>query len=237
MIKKFIMTIVLGANLFAGFISSEQYENIISMQKAVDRVVKKNAQFKKFVPYIMGIYLRESSLGLKLISDDNAPKYYYIHNNKKVYISYKYFKQERIAYENSYGHYIYYKNWQKRVYIENDGDVKRIAECSLGGLMLTIPTIKRVIKHYKIKSLMHYVEDNHYLMDLVNNLLINKDLSVYITFLYMNMNYKEAIRRGYSYPIMRAISMHNGGWNNLSYYHKVKKDMSYVEEALKEYNK
>lgn len=110
-----------------------------------------------------------------------------------------------------------------------NGKLKSLYESSLGTLQIKISTAKETIK--KSKFLRKYFK--HLLTDdkkLVNMLLTNIRFSTLIAVYYLKFNYEHAIRLGFSKPYFRTISRYNGGWNNKTYYTRVKKRIRWLKK-------
>jgi hypothetical protein len=231
MYKLTLMFLLIMGFMKGAYISQEQYVRILFMEKYMEELVEVYPEFDKFKYYMPGIYLRESSIGNNLYGDMKKKRFYYIHQGKKIYITNKLFSKSK-QYKNSNERYIkvkyWGKYWTKKIRYDKS-TIQSVTKASLGAFMLTLPTTKLVIKKNKYDKYNYLLKDD---LMLVNKILNDLKFSMLITLSYLNMNYKEAVERNLKYPIARAISRHNGGWNNWIYVNKVKKDTLYVYEAM-----
>lgn len=104
-----------------------------------------------------------------------------------------------------------------------------LKDTSLGVMQIHLPTAKFIIKSDPIlKSHYSYLLKNNDL--LVSALLHNDAFSTMIAAKYLIMNYEKAKSRQMWNPWYRAISRHNGGWNNMRYFKAVMKNMKFLEK-------
>ena len=235
MLKIVLLLALLVSTNYAGYVSKKQFLNIIDFNTAVEEVItlhQEYPEFKKYTRYLFGIYYQESSLGLYSYSDTEEDKVYYIHNNKKVYISKEQFHQAKMY--KSGARYIevkmWGKYWKKHLHVLH-GQLKPIVDASIGPTMFKVNTARLLIRYYHMKKYYKLLNNDK---AIVNKLLNDLNFSVYLTFMYMKYNYDIAVQRNYDRPLDRAIGMHNGGWRNWSYVTKVKHGIKMVVEALEE---
>jgi len=99
-----------------------------------------------------------------------------------------------------------------------------------------IKTIKWARKEYKKHNdmLNKYRKEAKKDIILINKLMMNTEFGALIGAYYMKMVYEEALRKfGKKQAYWKAIGRYNGGWNNKTYYNKVKKYMKISKRYIK----
>ncbi len=110
---------------------------------------------------------------------------------------------------------------------KENGEFKPLKEMSLGPFQMRVLTAKEIIKKKKLKKYYKYLDNDTALINkLITDAIFGAKLSAY----YFIDNYNSALRRGMSRPYYRAISRHNGGWNNKPYYKAVMKDLRSIRK-------
>lgn len=232
-----VLMIFLGT-VEAGWVSKEQYKKLIVKQDYLDKRVKELGLPKEVVDIFLGMYLRESSIGLYSVGDKEKDKYYYIHQNERIYVTEKIYLEAKYTKDKT-SKYIkaeyWGKKWVKKLYV-SVGEIKPISEASLGDYNITFPAIVVVIRKYKLKQYYWYLNKSRTevirKIELVNKVLNDRKFNTNIALLYFKMNYDEAVRRKMNNPVERATSRHNGGWYNFRYIKKIGNDTAYVKDAL-----
>lgn len=110
---------------------------------------------------------------------------------------------------------------------DENGVFKPIEKMSLGIFQIQLRTAKEVIKNSNLKEYQYLLEKDSLL---VNKLLTDIKLGATISAHYFINNYNEAVRRNMWNPYFRAVSRHNGGWNNKRYYRVFLKDMEKIKK-------
>ena len=110
---------------------------------------------------------------------------------------------------------------------KKNGDLKPLIQMSLGAFQIRVGTAKDVIRNNKLYKYNYLLKDD---LKLVNRLLTDPEFGAYITGYYFVKNYNEALRRKMWNPYFRAVSRHNGGWNNNKYYRLFIKDISKIKK-------
>ena len=227
--KKILLLILSVSILSAGWVNGKQYRTLVKSDKYLSKMGRIHPEFKKWRDDVLGLTLRESSIGKTMIGDREGDKFYYLHMGKKVFISKTYYKKNRVKYKNSKDtYYVYWKSYKKKVRIIKAA-LKPLNESSIGLLHIQIPTFKRVVKDNMLTKYYSYLDDD---MKIVNLLLTDDEVSIEITLYYLEGNYREAIYKGLKEPKIAAIGRHNGGWYNVSYYNKVQDDAKWCIDAI-----
>lgn len=208
------------------YVSTEQKQNLIVMENILAKVVTKYGLPEQSKSLLLGMYLRESSLGLRTYAQEKyvKEKYYYLHQGKKVYVSGDIHNTAPSDSKNRKYIYVKYwgKKWFKLLRTDHHGH-----NPSLGSYGVTEPTARWVIDKMNLIQYNHYtgLSSDKFKSQLRNNVVFNTE----ITAAYFKINYERA-RGKYSDPLKRAISKHNGGWNNTKYVNLVLKDVRYINE-------
>ena len=226
-----IVTLSLG-------MTTGQYERLAEKERYLTKRVKELKLPKETVNVFLGMYFRESSFGRVKIGDGSSDKFYYKHKNKKTYINKSTYNKAKSDNSNKYIVItINGKKISKRIYVEKDLP-NSLASSSLGDYNITLLAVKKVIDTYNLKQYYKYLSvDKKRIVDVdglisvtLNNSSFNTDIALY----YFKMNYEEAKRRGLKDPFVKAISRHNGGWNNAAYVNKIKSDSKFALARLRE---
>ena len=222
----------------AGWVSKEQYKRLIVKEDYLIKTVKELKLPKETTDIFLGIYLRESSIGKHTVGDREKDTYYYIHQNERVYVAEKVFLNARNLKDTRYTKVKYWgRYWVKKLYVIV-GDIKPITEASLGDFNITFPAIIHVIRTCKLKEYYWYLNKRRtkvlskFKLALVNKTLNDHKFNTYIALRYFKLNYRSAIKKGYTNPLERGTSRHNGGWNNYTYIREIDKDIKYIQDAF-----
>jgi hypothetical protein len=109
---------------------------------------------------------------------------------------------------------------------KSNGEFKPLKEMSLGPFQMRLFTAKEIIKENKLKEYYQYLKNN---TALINKLITDVEFGAKLSAYYFIKNYNEALRRGMSRPYFRAVSRHNGGWNNKPYFSALMKNMRSIK--------
>ena len=110
---------------------------------------------------------------------------------------------------------------------KKNGEFKPLKEMSLGSFQMRVPTAKEIIQKNKLEEYYQYLKDD---TALINRLITDVGFGAQLSAYYFIKNYNEALRRGMSRPYFRAISRHNGGWNNTTYYNALMKNLRSIRK-------
>lgn len=110
---------------------------------------------------------------------------------------------------------------------KKNGEFKPLKEMSLGPFQMRVFTAKEVIKDNKLTEYYKYLDND---TALINRLITDADFGARLSAYYFIKNYNEALRRGMSRPYYRAISRHNGGWNNTPYFNALMKNLRSIRK-------
>jgi len=110
---------------------------------------------------------------------------------------------------------------------KKNGEFKPVKEMSLGPFQMRVPTAKEIIKQNKLTQYYKFLEND---TALINRLITDSAFGAKLSAYYFIKNYNEALRRGMSKPYFRAISRHNGGWNNTKYYDALMKNLRSIRK-------
>ena len=110
---------------------------------------------------------------------------------------------------------------------KKNGEFKPVKEMSLGPFQMRVPTAKEIIKQNKLIHYYKFLEND---TALINRLITDASFGAKLSAYYFIKNYNEALRRGMSDPYFRAISRHNGGWNNETYYNALMKNLKSIRK-------
>lgn len=108
-----------------------------------------------------------------------------------------------------------------------NGSFKPLTQMSLGPFQIRVGTAKDVIRNNNLYKYNYLLNDD---LKLVNKLLTDSKFGAIITGYYFIKNYNEALRRNMWNPYFRAVSRHNGGWNNKRYYKMFAKDINRIKK-------
>lgn len=120
---------------------------------------------------------------------------------------------------------------------KENGEFKPLKEMSLGPFQIRVFTAKEIIRDNKIEEYYKYLEND---TALINKLITDVEFGAKLSGHYFIKNYNEAVKRGMSRPYYRAISRHNGGWNNKPYFSALMKNLrtirklSFVKDDIKD---
>jgi len=109
---------------------------------------------------------------------------------------------------------------------KQNGDFKPLELMSLGAFQIRVGTARDVIANNDLVQYKYLLKNN---LMLVNKLLTDSKFGAIITGHYFVNNYNEALRRKMWNPYFRAVSRHNGGWNNNKYYKVFLKDINKIK--------
>lgn len=218
---KLLLFILLSINsLYA--LNTKQLEVYKIAKKIGEKTCYKEMCFGKTLPRIAYV---ESYFGKYLIGDSKEIGYYYIHNNKKVFVDKKStFKENKLR-------YAYYQPNEKEKYIKKvykKTTFKPLEESSLGVFQIKLSTAKETIRKSKLKEY-YYLLNNDSL--LVTELLGNVIFSATVAVNYLKLNYQEAYNHRSRFEAMGvrpwelSVSRYNGGNRNWKYIGWVKKRM------------
>jgi len=110
---------------------------------------------------------------------------------------------------------------------KKNGSFKPLTQMSLGPFQIRVGTAKDVIRNNKLYKYNDLLKDD---LKLINRLLTDSRFGAIITGHYFTTNYNEALRRNMWNPYFRAVSRHNGGWNNKKYYRVFIKDINKIKK-------
>ncbi len=110
---------------------------------------------------------------------------------------------------------------------KKNGEFKPLHEMSLGPFQMRVFTAKEIIKENKLKEYYQYLKNT---TALINKLITDVEFGAKLSAYYFIKNYNEALKRGMSRPYYRAVSRHNGGWNNTTYYGALMKNMRSIRK-------
>lgn len=110
---------------------------------------------------------------------------------------------------------------------KENGEFKPLKEMSLGPFQMRLFTAREIIKDNKLKEYKKYLKND---TALINKLITDVEFGAKLSAYYFIKNYNEALRRGMSSPYYRAVSRHNGGWNNETYYKALMKNLRSVRK-------
>ena len=110
---------------------------------------------------------------------------------------------------------------------KKNGDLKPLEQMSLGAFQIRIGTAQDVIVNNNLYQYKYLLKDS---LLLVNRLLTDAKFGAIITGYYFVNNYNEALKRNMWNPYFRAVSRHNGGWNNNKYYKVFLKDINKIKQ-------
>jgi len=110
---------------------------------------------------------------------------------------------------------------------KSNGEFKPLKEMSLGPFQMRVPTAKEIIKQNKLTQYYKFLKND---TALINRLITDASFGAKLSAFYFIKNYNEALKRGMSRPYFRAISRHNGGWNNKKYYNALMKNLRSIRK-------
>ncbi len=110
---------------------------------------------------------------------------------------------------------------------KENGEFKPLKEMSLGPFQIRVFTAKEIIRHNKLEAYYKYLEND---TALINKLITDVEFGAKLSAHYFIKNYNEAVKRGMSRPYYRAISRHNGGWNNKPYFTALMKNLRTIRK-------
>lgn len=110
---------------------------------------------------------------------------------------------------------------------KSNGEFKPLKEMSLGPFQMRVPTAKEIIQKNKLKEYYQYLKND---TALINRLITDAEFGAQLSAYYFIKNYNEALKRGMSRPYFRAISRHNGGWNNKTYFNALMKNLRSIRK-------
>jgi predicted DNA-binding antitoxin AbrB/MazE fold protein len=110
---------------------------------------------------------------------------------------------------------------------KENGEFKPLKEMSLGPFQIRVFTAREIIKENKLRKYKKYLKND---TALINKLITDVEFGAKLSAYYFIKNYNEALRRGMSRPYYRAISRHNGGWNNKPYYTALMKNLRSIRK-------
>lgn len=110
---------------------------------------------------------------------------------------------------------------------KENGEFKPLKEMSLGPFQIRVITAKEIIKNNELKKYYKYLKND---TALINKLITDVEFGAKLSAYYFIHNYNEAVARGMSRPYFRAISRHNGGWNNKPYFQALMKNLRTVRK-------
>jgi len=110
---------------------------------------------------------------------------------------------------------------------KKNGEFKPLELMSLGAFQIRVGTAEDVIVNNNLFKYKHLLKDK---LKLVNRLLTDAKFGAIITGYYFVNNYNEALKRKMWNPYYRAVSRHNGGWNNNKYYTLFLKDITKIKK-------
>ena len=115
------------------------------------------------------------------------------------------------------------------VQVVGDLDKNDIKKSSLGVFQFQLATAKHIIKKddYLTPRFKHLLHNDKVLMSM---LLTNVEFSTLLAGRYFLYNLRLAKERHMWNPWYRAISRHNGGWNNKTYYDSVVKNLNLLKK-------
>jgi len=247
-----IVTIFTSLN--ARYISVGQYNTYQQVKISAELYQKKLNLPKKSVDILLAIALRESSFGLSTISDDSTAGYYYLHNNKRVYITEAEFFESKIR---NGKRYVYIQRWGRTIakrlrFSKKDAPI--LFTSSFGVMRVKLNTALHVFSRYPrlraAKIYTHSTGKGRYLINknaLAIRLMKDIDFNVMIAAYYLKINYEKAkwrykynmrknrkwIAYKYRNPLFAAVSMHNGGWKNKVYKRRIKRDLKTIKKLKK----
>ena len=108
---------------------------------------------------------------------------------------------------------------------KENGEFKPLKEMSLGPFQIRVVTAKEIIEDNQLEDYYKYLDND---TALINRLITDVEFGAKLSAYYFIKNYNEALRRGMSRPYFRAISRHNGGWNNTPYFKALMKNLRMV---------
>lgn len=103
-----------------------------------------------------------------------------------------------------------------------DGTEKPVVKMSLGVFQVKVDTAKYIIRKDNLKHHFWLLKKDSFI---ASKLLSDLEFNTEMAARYFIINYNTALKRGYWSPLLKAISRHNGGWNNITYYRKVMRNM------------
>lgn len=110
---------------------------------------------------------------------------------------------------------------------KENGEFKPLKEMSLGPFQIRVTTAKEIIKKNELEKYYTYLQND---TALINKLITDVEFGAKLSAHYFIKNYNEALKRGMSRPYYRAISRHNGGWNNKPYYKALMKNLKSIRK-------
>lgn len=110
---------------------------------------------------------------------------------------------------------------------KENGEFKPLREMSLGPFQIRVFTAKEIIRNNELKNYYKYLEND---TALINKLITDVEFGAKLSAYYFIHNYNEAVARGMSRPYFRAISRHNGGWDNKPYFQALMKNLRTVRK-------
>ena len=110
---------------------------------------------------------------------------------------------------------------------KKNGEFKPLEQMSLGAFQIRLGTARDVIINNDLYKYKYLLKNN---LRLVNKLLTDPSFGAIITAHYFVNNYNEALKRKMWNPYYRAVSRHNGGWNNKTYYRLFIKDINRIKK-------
>lgn len=166
---------------------------------------------------------RETSFMTDINSAPVSTKYYVLVNNKKQYvkIAQKVDENKKQVIDIKGKKYVV----NKEVYYGDN---------SSGPMEMKLSTAKVVIKNTpQLKAYLPLLKNN---AELVKKMHTDKQFAVKLAGYYLIMCYKEGEQKfgkNRNANFVRAISRYNGGWNNIKYLSKFRKDRMFVKHLIK----
>jgi len=187
---KIVIMLAVMVNLLLGTtLNDVQMNNLKNKKVLLEKKVAEMDLPKQTVNIMLGVYLRESAVGIKTVEELNGKR-------------------------------------------------KHIAKVSMGDYHMTFPAIVHVIKTYNLKQYYHFLDvdkkkvKREKELELAKLSRYNKVFNTEMALYYFKCNYEEAIKRNFKDPLYKAVSKHNGFWNNYKYVNLVKKDIATIKVAL-----
>ena len=166
---------------------------------------------------------RETSFMTNMNPAQVSTKYYILVNGKKQYfkMTQKFNESKKQVVDFKGKKYVV----NKEVYYGND---------SLGPMEMKLSTAKVVIKKTpQLKKYLPLLKNNAELVKLIHT---DKQFAVKLAGYYLIICYKEGEQKfgkNGNANFVRAISRYNGGWNNIKYLSKFRKDRMFVKHLVK----